>query len=88
MMLHLGEQAFSRQDIERKEPVPALPEAFKTRIRISAGTQMSSSDLSGDTGTKVGVCYLCGESLEDRINSDHIPPKLFFAPSISLRMIA
>jgi hypothetical protein len=46
---------------------------------------MGDSDLSGDTATKVRVCYLCGESLEDTINSDHIPPKLFFAPSIRQR---
>ena len=28
------------------------------------------------------LCYLCGQPLVEPINDDHVPPRLFFAPSI------
>jgi hypothetical protein len=41
-------------------------------------------ELLENTG-RTKVCYLCSKALEDPINSDHIPPKRFFAPSIRRR---
>ena len=28
------------------------------------------------------ICYICGEKLNDIINKDHVPPKLFYPPQL------
>jgi hypothetical protein len=42
----------------------------------------SFDNLMPEQSGRPALCYLCGQLLVEPTNDDHVPPKLFFAPSI------